>query len=542
MSIEEQPHTSYVYDAANRITELTDEANEDYTFGYDAANRLTSRVLPNGVESVYNYDAMNRLTRLKHQTSTATLFDNQYAYNPAQQISQIAELAQTRNFSYDDTDRLTNVANPTNSIENFSYDAVGNRTLSHLNDFYTYDPFNRLKDTNTFTYETDANGSRVSKSAYIDPNGFYVNPMESTTYEWDEENRLIGVNKIGFTQVNYEYDALGRRVKSIDGGETDFTYDGLDVVMDKNTRTGVIRTYQNAPGIDNKLKMENSGVSQYFLADHLGSTIGLTDSSGSLTDSTSYDSFGNATNTGFPTRYQFTGREFDNTTGLHYYRARWYDPQIGRFISEDPIGFAGGDVNLYGYVRNQPLIYRDSSGLFPGADILPNTLGQFGGALTAIGGALATAGGAIASSPAVVAGGGFAIGYGIGYYPGQYTANSPSNPFVNGPLNPFGTPFPAEVANLPRIHPLPFPNQAEKCDVKPKPISMATPRPFVPPGEPARFCRKNGELPLGDKKRCFYACKGGGFPGWYNIATDVGINESCPDPSPNDNYWIPGGV
>ena len=104
-------------------------------------------------------------------------------------------------------------------------------------------------------------------------------------------------------------------------------------------------TYQNAPGIDNKLKMENSGVSQYFLADHLGSTIGLTDSSGSLTDSTSYDSFGNAANS-LSTRYQFTGREFDDTTGLYYYRARWYDAQIGRFISEDPIGFASPFIRI----------------------------------------------------------------------------------------------------------------------------------------------------------------------------------------------------
>ena len=96
--------------------------------------------------------------------------------------------------------------------------------------------------------------------------------------------------------------------------------------------------------------------------DHLGSTNALTDASGNVSSSASYDSFGNATGN-LSTRYQFTGREYDNFTGLHYYRARWYDGNLGRFISEDPIGFAGGDVNLYGYVGNKPLNFFDPFGL-----------------------------------------------------------------------------------------------------------------------------------------------------------------------------------
>jgi RHS repeat-associated protein len=79
--------------------------------------------------------------------------------------------------------------------------------------------------------------------------------------------------------------------------------------------------------------------------------------------STSYDSFGNATNSSFPTRYQYTGREYDSLTGLQYSRARWYDAKLGRFISEDPIGFRGGDINTYGYAQNNPLLYFDPLGL-----------------------------------------------------------------------------------------------------------------------------------------------------------------------------------
>lgn len=126
--------------------------------------------------------------------------------------------------------------------------------------------------------------------------------------------------------------------------------------------SGTLTKYINGVGIYNKLRVQTGSDVKYFLADHLGSTNALTDASGNVSSSASYDSFGNATGN-LSTRYQFTGREYDNFTGLHYYRARWYDGNLGRFISEDPIGFAGGDVNLYGYVGNKPLNFFDPFGL-----------------------------------------------------------------------------------------------------------------------------------------------------------------------------------
>ena len=138
-----------------------------------------------------------------------------------------------------------------------------------------------------------------------------------------------------------------------------YTYDGEDVILDDGSE-GVVR-YLNGPGIDNKLRMESGGAASYFLADHLGSTNGLTDANGNLTSQAAYDSFGNQTGN-IATRYGFTGRERDDFTGLMHYRARQYDPNLGRFISEDPIGFAGGDVNLYAYVRNRPIDKTDPHG------------------------------------------------------------------------------------------------------------------------------------------------------------------------------------
>ena len=134
----------------------------------------------------------------------------------------------------------------------------------------------------------------------------------------------------------------------------------MDVVADDNG--GTLTKYQNGLGIDDKLKVSINGTAKYFITDHLGSTVGLTNQSGATSEQTSYDSFGNAT-TNLSTRYQYTGREFDKFTGLQYSRARWYDAKTGRFISEDPIGFGGGDVNLYGYVSNLPIRLIDFSGL-----------------------------------------------------------------------------------------------------------------------------------------------------------------------------------
>jgi RHS repeat-associated protein len=145
---------------------------------------------------------------------------------------------------------------------------------------------------------------------------------------------------------------------------TEFIYDGMDVIQDRKSDgsgTSVVN-YVNGLGIDDKLKQTAGSSTSYFLTDHLGSTVGLADQAGSITSQTSYDSFGNASSA-LPTRYGYTGREYDEYTGLMYYRARFYDPQIGRFISEDPIGFEGGDVNLYGYVWSNPLSYRDPLGL-----------------------------------------------------------------------------------------------------------------------------------------------------------------------------------
>ncbi len=360
----------------------------------------------------------------------ATLVDNSFAYNDANQISQIAELAQTRNLAYDDVNRVTGMTNGS-SNESYTFDSVGNRTASHRSASYTYQPYNRMTATATATMGYDANGNLVQK-------GEGANYWR---YGWDYENRMTMAATRKQT-ARYRYDALGRRVHRYLVGNkqnTKFVYDGLDVVMDDDANGGITK-YQNGLGIDDKLSLKNGSVTKYFLQDHLGSTVALTNASGIATEQTNYDSFGNASSN-LTTRYQYTGREYDSFSGFYYYRARWYDATLGRFVSEDPIRFAGGDVNLYGYVRNQPLWYRDPRGLQPGADVM--SYPSVWQAIMAAGGAIGAGAGAIASSPVAVGAGGLAVGGAIGLPIGIYTANQPWNPVVNGPwpVNPFKPPF-----------------------------------------------------------------------------------------------------
>lgn len=185
-----------------------------------------------------------------------------------------------------------------------------------------------------------------------------------TNYTWDAENQLKRATLPNLSFVEYKYDAFGRRIERRQSNNTwtRFSYDGADVILDTNS-DGTTVKYLNGAGIDTKLRQTKSSEQvEYFLADHLGSTNALVNTSGAITSQTNYDAFGNATNTSFASRYQYTGREYDATTNLYYYRARWYSAETGRFISEDPIGFAGGDVNLYGYVKNNPFNLVDPSG------------------------------------------------------------------------------------------------------------------------------------------------------------------------------------
>ena len=116
-----------------------------------------------------------------------------------------------------------------------------------------------------------------------------------------------------------------------------------------------------------EVKAGSSFTPYYFHADGLGSITGLSDATGTMVQTYGYDAFGNVTVSGsgnIAQPFAFTGREYDTETQMYFYRARYYDPQAGRFVTRDPIGFEGGDFNLYGYVGNNTVNYVDSFGFY----------------------------------------------------------------------------------------------------------------------------------------------------------------------------------
>jgi RHS repeat-associated protein len=192
-----------------------------------------------------------------------------------------------------------------------------------------------------------------------------VTGSNTTTYAWDFENRLSSVTLPGTGTVSFTYDPLGRRIKKVTATATSiFAYDGDNLVEETNSSGAVVARYEPTQNIDEPLAMLRSGATSYFHADGLGSVTSLSNAAGSMANTYTYDSFGKLTaSTGsLVNPFQYTGRESDTETGLYYYRARYYDPTAGRFLSEDPIGFNGG-IDFYSYVRNHSTDLVDPSGL-----------------------------------------------------------------------------------------------------------------------------------------------------------------------------------
>jgi RHS repeat-associated protein len=354
LSLNAATSATYQYDVINRLIQLTHSGTLNTTFSYDATDKLTSRTLPSGVVSTWDYDGLNRLTRLKHVKGVNTLADFQYQFNAVNNITQMIDGDGGHNYSYDPLDRITAATHPNQPNESYTYDDVGNRIGSNQGSSYTYQPFNQLVAANGSTFGYDTNGNLIAKT---DATGNWI-------YTWDYENRLKQVSLPNGSNVTYQYDALDRLVQRISSssGTIKFVYDATDVIRDVDAGGNILANYMNGLEMDNKIGRQDgqSGAISYFLADSLGSTRALVDSSGILTETLTLDSFGNGSS--ISTRYRFTGREIDESTGLLFYRARWYDPSQGRFASEDPVGIDGG-VNWYSYVENNPTNFDDPFGL-----------------------------------------------------------------------------------------------------------------------------------------------------------------------------------
>ena len=203
-----------------------------------------------------------------------------------------------------------------------------------------------------------------------------------TEYTWDYRNRLTNVtvkdsSENVIQESDYTYDPFDKRIgvevdPDGDGAQSSTerwtAYDGMNPYADFDGSGNLTHRYLYGPAADMILaRMDSSQDVAWYLTDHLGSVRDLADPGGSVIDHITYDSFGNVLSESAPVegdRFKYTGRELDSETGLYYYRARYYDPAMGRFISEDPIGFNAGDANIYRYVgeRADPRKRSDGAG------------------------------------------------------------------------------------------------------------------------------------------------------------------------------------
>jgi RHS repeat-associated protein len=397
------PHVvlSYGYDAVGNRTSVEDNSRVRVDSVYDPRNLLTSRrwsgggIDPARIDVLYNLrgertetrrfsdlDALNQIgrstysynskglgTAINHRDATdAVLADFDYVRDLADQILEWTHHGQTTTYTHDAAGQLTSADHTTQPDETYSYDLSGNRTGSG----YVTGPNNQLLADDTFNYAYDNEGNLILKIERA--------TGERTEYVYDHRNRLVSVTVkssggIILQESTYRYDALDRRIgKTVDtdgaGPQSAVTlhtvYDGEHAWADFEGAGAVSARYLFGDRMDEIVARWQPTIgTAWYLTDHLGTIHDLTDAAGVLSNSVTYDSFGlilAQTNLTFSDRFTFTGREFDTETGLYYFRARFYNPKIGRFISQDEIGFLSGDVNLQRYVRNAPHLATNPRG------------------------------------------------------------------------------------------------------------------------------------------------------------------------------------
>ncbi len=382
---------SYQYDVANRLSEILTPTGT-FAFSHDPIGRRTGLSYPNGVQTDYAYDPSGFLTSLSARISQKPPVSSfAFAHDAVGNRTAMTDLAGNHEYAYDAIDQLTRAAHPTRPPEQFQYDPVGNRQTTVV------DSDNALLEDEDFVYTYDAQGNRIEKASKI--------TGRKTTYSYDPDNRLVKAETPA-TLARYKYDPFGRRIeKEVNGQITRHLYDGPNILLEYDGQNNIKSSYLHTLAIDDPLALEQNGKAYYYHKDGLGSIRSLTDEAGQLIQSYEYTGFGKITSQSgsLEQPFTFTGRELDQmlaqeettswitystelkpgvqdlqgmkgggrieirtprqTEDLYFYRARYYDPKAGRFLTKDPIGFVGGDTNLYRYVGNNPVNYRDPSGL-----------------------------------------------------------------------------------------------------------------------------------------------------------------------------------
>ena len=268
-------------------------------------------------------------------------------------------------FAYDAAGRLTSATHEhtSNDDEAYSYDRAGNRRIDGVESQFVYDDANQLREDPRYTYAYDANGSRQSRTARVGG--------ARTEYRYDSENRLIRVTLPSSDNVHFAYDPLGRLVEKIDesplGEIRRYLYDGDEVLAEFDAAGSMVRRYVTTDGVDMLLGVISGGDHYIAGTDSLGTVIGFIHAGGGAAGSYQYQAFGAIANEdgGIENERTFAGREYERSTDLYHFRARFYDPNTGQFLQRDPLVYKAATMP-YAYAGNNPTNYRDPYGLNEG--------------------------------------------------------------------------------------------------------------------------------------------------------------------------------
>lgn len=358
---------TYGYDGGDRVNSISWNwiPSGSFSFIYTPTGEYSRITFPNGQTRNYSYDNQGRLTNVTNNDPGGGIlasftygYDFDWGTNANTMLGQRTsvfvsaaagtnlELGTTK-YRYDSLYELTRVDHPSGQFETWTYDAIGNRTSANGIAYEYYK--NGQNPLNGNRLRTDRPGW---PDMLYDASGNLKGPSNlPNTYGWDYAGRLTSSSG-----ATYAYDFLGRRRSATSGSSTTkYLVFGAHTVAERNTTTGVATDYLFGPGIDEPLaKIVASGTISYYGVDGLGSIVLVTNASGAVTDSTVYGAWGG--NGSEP--FGFTGREGS------FFRARYYSSGWGRFMSEDPLYFAGDGMSRYAYAANDPVNQTDPTGMF----------------------------------------------------------------------------------------------------------------------------------------------------------------------------------
>jgi len=375
----------YTYDANNQPLGINIPGAGSVAYNQYQWTRPQSVTLPDGGTSQYAYDELMRTKAITKKDYAANPQLN-YAYTYDKMDNIKTRNTQNGNYAYnyDNLYRLNEVKKDTQQTEAYTYDQVGNRTTSKATTGdWIYNANNELLSlpglngqSSPATYQYDANGNTIQKTV----NGQIQN------YVYNADNRLIEVKDASNNTIaKYTYDPFGRRIKkTVSGGSgtvspsgggsgevtTYYLYSDEGLIGEYDSTGTEIKTYgykANSTWSTDPVFMKQGANYYFYHNDHLGTPQKMTNLSGAIVWSATYDAFGKASvdaGSTITNNLRFPGQYYDSETGWHYNGHRYYEPGTGRYVTEDPIGLNSGEGNLYQYVTNEPVNSYDEYGLW----------------------------------------------------------------------------------------------------------------------------------------------------------------------------------